>query len=43
MDRLGADAGHLVVFDRSAEWSWEEKLYRRREAFEGRTVTVWGM
>ena len=43
MDRLGADAGHLVVFDRSAERSWEEKIYRRQETFEGRTVTVWGM
>ena len=43
MDRLGAAAGHLVVFDRSAERSWAEKIYRREEAFEGRTVTVWGM
>ena len=43
MDRLDADAGHLVVFDRSAERSWEEKIYRREEAFEGRPVTVWGM
>ncbi len=43
MDRLGADAGHLVVFDRSAERSWSEKIYRREEAFEGRTVAVWGM
>ena len=43
MDRLGGEAGHLVVFDRSAERSWEEKIYRREEAFEGRTVTVWGM
>ncbi len=43
MDRLGADAGHLVVFDRNAERSWSEKIYRREEAFEGRTVTVWGM
>ena len=43
MDRLGAAAGHLVVFDRSPERPWEEKIYRREETFGGRTVTVWGM
>ena len=43
MDRLRAVAGHLVVFDRSAERSWTEKIDRREEAFEGRAVTVWGM
>ena len=43
MDRLRAAAGHLVVFDRSAERSWTEKIDRREEAFEGRAVTVWGM
>ena len=43
MDRLHAAAGHLVVFDRRAERSWTEKVYRREEAFDGRAVTVWGM
>ena len=43
MDRCGAESGHLVVFDLDAKRSWEEKIYRREEAFEGRTVTVWGM
>ena len=28
MDRLGAASGHLVIFDRSAERSWQEKIYR---------------
>ena len=43
LDRLGAEAGHLVIFDRSAERSWEEKVFRRAEEHEGRTITVWGM
>ena len=43
MDRLGAASGHLVIFDRSAERSWEEKIYRRDEDHEGRGITVWGM
>ena len=45
MDRCGADAGHLIVFDRSTERSWEEKIFRR-EAPTGAgatRVTVWGM
>lgn len=43
MDRCGADNGHLVVFDLDAKRSWEEKLFRREENAEGRTITVWGM
>ena len=45
MDRCGADAGHLIVFDRSTERSWKEKIFRR-EAPTGAgatRVTVWGM
>ena len=43
MDRCDAGAGHLVVFDRRAGRSWEEKVFRREESAGGRTVTVWGM
>ena len=45
MDRCGAEAGHLIVFDRSPERSWEEKIFRR-DAPSGAgaaRVTVWGM
>ena len=43
MDRCDAEAGHLVVFDRRAGRSWEEKVFRREESVDGRTITVWGM
>ena len=43
LDRLGSESGHLVVFDRDPEKSWEEKIYRRTEEYEGKTITVWGM
>ena len=43
MDRYDAGAGHLVVFDRREGRSWEEKVFRREESADGRTVTVWGM
>ena len=43
LDRLGSEAGHLVVFDRGPERSWEEKVFRREEEVEGKRITVWGM
>ena len=45
MDRCAAEAGHLIVFDRAPDRTWEEKLFRR-EAPAGAAqapVTVWGM
>ena len=43
-DRCAAEAGHLIVFDRSPERTWEQKIFRR-EASRGSDipVTVWGM
>ena len=44
MDRCAAEAGHLVVFDRSPTKRWEDKLFRRVEhGPSGRSITVWGM
>ena len=43
MDRNGATAGHLVVFDRSEERSWTEKIYRREAEQDGFPITIWGM
>ena len=44
VDRCGAEAGHLIVFDRSPERTWEQKIFRRA-APPGTDVpiTVWGM
>ena len=43
MARCGSEAGHLVIFDRSEGKRWDDKLFRRAESVDGRTVTVWGM
>ena len=44
MDRCGAEAGHLVVFDRDERRSWDEKVFqRRRRAESGAEIAVWGM
>ena len=43
MDRCGAESGHLIVFDRSQERMWEEKIFRREPPPDGPPITVWGM
>jgi len=42
MDRCAAEAGHLVIFDRS-DRAWEEKVFHRCESAGGADVHVWGM
>ncbi len=43
MDRCGAQEGHLVIFDRNPERSWEERIFREEREFAGRAVQVWGI
>ena len=44
MDRCAAEAGHLVIFDRSEKRNWDEKVFRRRlRSSIGREIDVWGM
>ena len=44
LDRCGAEAGHLIVFDRSPQRTWEQRTFRH-PAPPGKDapVTVWGM
>ena len=53
MDKSGSGEGHLVVFDRTGEAQgaeprgksrrWEDRIFRREAARDGRKVVVWGM
>ena len=46
MDRCAAEAGHLIVFDRSPDRTWTERIFHRPPAGPGEDsvpVTVWGM
>ena len=43
LDRCTAEAGHLIVFDRSPERTWEQKIFRREAPGDDSPVTVWGM
>jgi len=43
MDRVGTDEGYLIVFDRTPETPWEEKVFVREEQSGKYRVGVWGM
>jgi hypothetical protein len=40
--RCGADEAHLVIFDRTPDKPWGEKIFLRHEQHRGMTITVWG-
>jgi len=42
MDKMGSNEGWLVLFDRNAEKSWDEKLYMRLEEHNGKRITIAG-
>ena len=42
MDRVAADEGHLVLFDRDKKL-WKDKVFRRSETFNGAPIEIWGM
>ena len=43
MDRCGAEAGHLVIFDLRAGRSWDERLFRREPRAGELPIPVWGL
>ncbi len=43
MDRCGAAAGRLVVFDRDPERSGKDRIFRREAATSAGAITIWGM
>ena len=44
MDTVGSvDEGHLIIFDRDGQLSWEERIWHRSYSYQGHTIMVWGM
>ena len=43
MDRSAAGSGHLVIFDRDPNRSWQDKIFHRTPAVSGAEIHVWGM
>lgn len=42
-DKSGASEAYLLLFDRRADRSWEERIWQRTESRDGRPIGVWGM
>ena len=43
LDRCDAEAGHLVIFDRDPNRSWNDKIYHRETTVGETPITIWGM
>ncbi|MDR0895351.1 MAG: ATP-binding protein [Prevotellaceae bacterium] len=44
MDKAAPDAeGHFILFNRDKSATWSKKIWHRKENYQGRTITVWGM
>lgn len=44
MDLVGSvDEGHLIIFDRTQEKTWEERIWHKPYEYGGQTIMVWGM
>ncbi|MBF0112601.1 MAG: ATP-binding protein, partial [Desulfamplus sp.] len=43
MDRCGTVDGNLLIFDRTEDKSWEEKIFYKEEKIEGKVINVFGM
>ena len=44
MDTVGGvDEGHFIVFDRTQEKTWEERIWHRQCEYQGHPIMVWGM
>lgn len=42
MDRSAAEAGHLVIFDRTQR-AWEDKIFHCQHTYQDTVIDVWGM
>lgn len=43
MDRADSEDGHLVIFNRSADMPWAEKIFTRTEWINGKPIHIWAM
>ncbi|MFN8494730.1 MAG: AAA-like domain-containing protein [Caldilineaceae bacterium] len=41
-EQCNADEAHLLLFDRRVRRTWRQKIYRREQSYQGRTIVVWG-
>ena len=39
----GATEGHLIIFDRTADKSWDKKIYQKTQIVNSLTINIWGL
>lgn len=43
MDKCGTKEGYLMIFDASPTATWEEKIFKREEMYQGIPIKIFGM
>ncbi len=43
MDKCGTKEGYLLVFNRSRELTWEEKIFKQEREYKGISIPIYGM
>ena len=41
-DRCGVNQAHLLIFDKSPELNWSDKIFKRVENHNDKEITIWG-
>lgn len=41
-EQVGAQQAHLVIFNRSADISWQDRIWHQSKQFQSHTINVWG-
>lgn len=42
MDKVGADSGHLILFDQRKKSTWTDKIFLKTKKYKGQAIKVWG-
>ena len=43
MNKCGTKEGHLMIFDRTENTTWDEKIFVKENVYKDSKITVWGM
>ena len=44
MDLVGCvDEGHLIIFNRDGQLSWDQRIWHRKMEYQNQAIMVWGM
>ncbi len=43
MDKCGAKEGHLIIFDKNEDISWDKKIFSLEEIYKEKNILIWGM